>query len=335
MNFLKKILIIIFIFLGIFPYCLEGDDDVSESEFPDVSIILQWYPQSQFAGFIIAKEKGFFKEMGLNVELQFFRDSGSTLDRLFDNQADFATAWLSQAIKYSAEGHELINIFQILKRSSLVLITKSEHGITVPEDLNGRCVSIWGGDFSVQPKAFFKKFGIEPRLAEQSYSIELFLSGACEVTSAMYYNEYNKIYQAGLDREDLITFFFSDYGLNFPEDGIYCTREFLEENSEIANKFIEGAVKGWKYAFEHPDEALDMVMGYSRNYNLRTNKAHQAWMLEHIKESFLHNVSEDISNWGELSEEDYNIVASVLLQQGLIENIPDFRDFFRDLKNER
>lgn len=314
--------------LCVFNICAD-DEDIQ------LSIILQWYPQSQFAGFIMAREKGFFKENGLDVSLSFYDDKGSTIERMVRGEFDFATVWLSQAITYRADNTNILNIFQLLKKSSLMLVAKAETNLRGPEDLHGRCISIWAGDFSIQPFAFFRKFQIEPELIMQSFSIELFLSGACEVTSAMYYNEYNKIYQAGYDRDELITFFFADYGLNFPEDGIYCTVDFYSENAPAVHKFIDAVQKGWKYAFNNTEETIDLVIKYSKKHNLRTNRAQQAWMLKHIKESFLYGVDDDISWWGGLCEKAYYNVAGILVDQGLIDKIPDYSDFHIDLRNEK
>ncbi len=300
-----------------------------------VSIILQWFPQSQFAGFIAAYEMGYFDDNGLKAELVFYDNTGSMLDKLVKNEIHFVTAWLSQAITIKSRGNDIVNIFQLLKKSSLMLVTKASYGIRKPEDISNRCLSVWGGDFSIQPNAFFNKYGIKPDLVYQSYSIEPFLAGACEVTSAMYYNEYNKIYQAGFDHDELVTFMFSDYGLNFPEDGIYCSREFLINNRDIALRFLDAVVKGWEYAFENPDTTINYIMEYSRAYNLKTNRAHQEWMLNHIKEAFLYNTGNDTLRWGYLSREEYENVAEILLQQGIIDNVPDFQEFYIDLRNEK
>lgn len=322
-------LIILFFIVSYGPFQI-----LAEREGP-VRIMLQWYPQSQFAGFIMAYEKGFFQEYDLDIELIFYSDAGSTLDKLSKGNIDFATAWLSQAITHRSEGNDIVNVFQLLKKSSLMLITKSDYGIIHPKDLNKRCISVWGGDFSIQPNAFFKKFDIEAELIPQTFTTEVFLSGACEVISAMYYNEYNKIYQAGIDREDLVTFFFSDYGLNFPEDGLYCNLEFFNGNREIVYSVVRALLAGWEYAFNNKEETIEIIIDYSRRYHLRTNKAHQDWMLRYIKKSFLYNTEEDIDSWVKLCEKQYYNVLDILIQKEIIDKPIEYEDFFMDSGYEK
>ncbi len=300
-----------------------------------ISLMVQWFPQAQFAGYIMANEKGFYDNFGMTVTIKFSDGQDSPMQELLDKKVDFCTGWLSQAIVLRSENKPILNIGQILQQSSLILVAKKTSGITSPEDMKGKRVSNWGGDFSIQPTAFFRKAGVDIDFIPQSFRIDGFLVGAIDVTSAMYYNEYHKILQAGIDKDELVTFFFSDYDLNFPEDGIYCLESTYDQNPELCTNFVQATLEGWEYAFQHKEETLDVVMKYCREYHMQTNRSHQEWMLNAIESALTYRVGSNLKDWGTLSKKDYQTVARELLKQDLIKSIPLFEDFYKDVTHEQ
>lgn len=292
-----------------------------------VVLQVQWFPQAQFAGYLMAKEKGYFEAEGLDVEVRFSDEHTSSITEVAEGRADFCTAWISQTLTLKKP---LVNICQVLQKSSLMLVAKAESGILKPEDMTGRTVAIWGGDFSIQARAFFNKFNIRANLVPQAYNIDGFLVGACDVASAMYYNEYNKIILSGIDQEELVPFFYSDYGLNFPEDGIYCTRETAAGKPELCRKMRKAIIDGWAYALKHREETLNVLMDYCGRYHVRTNRAHQKWMLHAILLALVYEIGDNPADWGVLRKEDFLRVAGELMNQGFIKSYPPYEEFFKE-----
>ena len=295
-----------------------------------VTLQLQWRPQAQFAGYIVAKEKGFYKEAGLpSVELRWYDEGDPPLKQVVDGKVDFCTAWLAQALTLRAKGARLVSIAQIMHKSSLILVARRSSGIVKPQEMTGRRVSLWGADFDVQPLAFFKKFDVRPVIVPQSYSLSPFLRGAVDVASAMYYNEYHKLLEAGLRPEEIQTFFFSDYGFDFPEDGICCTEVTRRERPEVCAALVSASIKGWAYAAQNETETLDLVMKYCNEAQLATNRNHQRWMLRAMIELITTRVGEDPAQWGTLFPDSYENVAQVLRELGVIQASPPYNEFYR------
>src|SRR5512139_2771606 len=244
----------------------------------------QWKPQAQFAGFYVAKEKGFYERHGIDLILLQGGPASPASAFLLEGKADFVTMWLSNAIRMRASGHGIINIGQIMQRSSLMLVAKKSSGIHRPEDINGKKVGLWGEDFQIQPRAFFKRYNLHVRIIPQSFSVNLFLRGGVDVASAMWYNEYHTILNAGLNPDELTLFFFHDYGLNFPEDGIYGLEKTFNKDPALSCAFVKATIEGWSYAFAHPDEALDMVLKYMSQAKIPANRMHQKWMFNRMKD---------------------------------------------------
>ncbi len=294
-------------------------------ELQAATFLPQWVPQSQFAGYYVALSKGFYQKQGIALTILSGGPDSPPADMLSDRKTDFTTLFLSTAVQLRAGGVPLVNIAQIGQKSGFILVARKSSGIFSPQDLNGKRISLWPA-FQTQALAFFKKYRIHAIVIPQFYSINLFLEGGVDAACAMWYNEYHTILNSGINADELTTFFFDRYGLNFPEDGIYCLKETLEKRKDICNAFVRASLEGWQYAFDHPEEAVDIVMTYARQAHTGTNRVHQLWMLNRIRDISLSR-HEDVP-MGALSAHDYQTVAGELKSNGMIDEIPSFHTFY-------
>ncbi len=294
-----------------------------------MSFVPHWGPHSQFAGYYIARDKGFYKKRGIDLTIITGGPKVSASNMLKNGEVDFASIWLTNAIQLVDRGADIVNIAQLINRSALMLIAKKSSGIKTPEDMNGKKIGLWGGDFSIVPIAFFNKYNISAITVMQGNSINLFFFDGIDVTSAMWYNEYHTIINSGYDPDELNTFFFADYGLNFPEDGIYCSGELYRTNPEICQQFIAATLEGWNYAFAHPDESAEIMVMHIRDAGLPANKAHQKWMLARMQDLIF--TSKDTTNFDKLSEQNYEFVCEKLKEVQLITDTPPFDSFYKPI----
>jgi len=285
----------------------------------------QWRPQAQFAGFYTAYNKGFYRKYGIDLTVLNGGPDRPAGAALASGQVDFVTLFLSEAIQLRDRKVRLINIGQVMQRSGFVLVAKVGSGIAAPRDLQDRKVSLWA-NFQVQPSAFFRKYGVAVKPVVQGETVNLFLRGGVDAASAMWYNEYYTILNSGLNEEDLTTFFLDRHGLNFPEDGIYALEETLRRDRTLCGNFVRASLEGWRYAFEHPQEALDVVMGYVQKANVATNRPHQRWMLARMKD--LIAPQDSPIPLGMLPRQDFLTVAGELHRAGLIGGIPSYGEFY-------
>ena len=295
-----------------------------------VALMPQWVPQAQFAGYMVAVEKGFYREVGLDVDLLRGGPEKPPFNYLETGKATFCTDWLSNAIQKRAAGLRVVNVGQIIQRSALMLVAKKKSGIVRPEDLNGKKVGVWAGQFYLQPVSLFRKFGLNVNVIPCYSSMGLLLKSGVDANTAMWYNEYHTLLNSGIDEDELTCFFFADLGLNFPEEGIYCMQETIESDPAMCAAFLKASLKGWLYAFEHKEEAVQIVMKHADAANTGTNKVHQRWMLDRMQDLIL--PGNNRAEMGKLKPGDYASVGEVLLTQKLIESLPPFNQFYRGPK---
>ncbi|MCX5970365.1 MAG: ABC transporter substrate-binding protein [Coprothermobacterota bacterium] len=302
-----------------------------------VTLALQWIPQSQFAGYYMAQEKGIYAKYGLDVTFLQGGPNLSSMDALLggasvDPQADFATTWLTTGIQARLEKKAIVHLAQLVQRTSLILISKKSSGISDPSQIAGKRVGIWGADFAIPPRALFQSYNIIVEEIPQSASMNLFLQGAIEVASAMWYNEYHLVLNSGIDPDELNTFFLDQYGLNFPEDGIYCREETVEEDPSFCSAFVRASLEGWEYAFAHEEETLDVVMWRADEVHTGTNRVHQKWMLERMRDIIQAPEGTTPVPLGTLNETDFDFVAYKLTRAAGSAAPPKYSEFHRDLE---
>jgi len=300
--------------------------EAAEKPLKKVSFLPQWSPQAQFAGYYVAYEKGFYRKYGIDLTILQGGPDRPPLSFLTDGKTDFASSWLSTGLRWRARGHRVINICQLVQRSALMLVAKKSHHITRPRDMDGKKVSLWGDEFQIQPRAFFRKYDLNVEIIPQSFSVNLFLRDGVDVASATWYNEYHTLINSGLNPDELTTFFFHDHGLNFPEDGIYTLEESFKRNPTLSCAFVKASMEGWVYAFSHHEEALDIVLRVIGQAKLPANRTHQRWMLHRMKD--LTSFSGPPGSLGMLKPKDCQEVSHVLHESGLIEKKPDCESFF-------
>ncbi len=300
--------------------------EAAEPPLKKASFLPQWSPQAQFAGYYVAFERGFYKSHGIDLTLLPGGPGRPPFVFLSEGKADFVTSWLSTGIRQRASGHRIINVGQIMQRSALMLIAKKSRKIIEPRDMEGKKVSLWGEEFQIQPRAFFKKYGLKVEVIPQASSVNLFLRDGVDVASAMWYNEYHTLLNSGLNPDELTPFFFHQHGLNFPEDGIYTLEKSFHKDPALSCAFVKATVQGWSYSFDHPEEALDIVLKYMVQAKIPANRVHQKWMLNRMQDGI--SPPEDHGRMGMLQPMDYQRVAGELKQGGLIERIADYRSFF-------
>ncbi len=290
-----------------------------------VTFIPQWVPQAQFAGYYVAQETGIYKEHGLDVEIISGGPQRSSSDYLKKQKADFASLWLVTGLNLCNQGVEVVNLAQIVQHSALMLVAKKSSGILKPSDMEGHKVGLWGSPFEIQPKIFFKQYNLSVKPLQQSYSINLFLRDGVAVTSAMWYNEYHTILNAGIDPEELTTFFYSDHGLNYPEDGIYVLKKTWQQKPTLCRAFVKASLKGWRRAFAEPELALDITMRNLKKEHVISNRVHQEWMLKRMRDIIL--PANGPKTIGHLNMEDFQRVAGDLKKNGLLKKAPNFKTF--------
>ena len=262
-------------FAALFTFC------GSKAQAQDETIVFtpQWTAQAQFAGYYVAEAKGFYREAGVKVKIEHPSATQPAMSRLRKNECQATTLQLCQAMEIIDGGIPLVNILQTSMNNAMVIV--SARGVD-PLTQKGAKVGVWSVGFGQLAICMSIKDHLNYEWIRFAQNINLFLAGALDATLAMSYNEYYQLVQAGIEMTDKNVYRFRDHGYNVQEDGVYIPRDYYEKHRDQAKKFAEASRKGWEWAAEHPEEALDIVMQYVDAAHIGTNRVMQRLMLNEV-----------------------------------------------------
>ena len=251
----------------------------SAQDAPPLVFTPQWTAQAQFAGYYVAEAKGFYREAGIKVQIVHPSATQPAMSRLRQNQCQATTLQLCQALEIVGDDMPLVNILQTSMNNAMVIVSAKDED---PLKQKGARVGIWSVGFGQLAICMSIMDHLNYEFIRFAQNVNLFVSGALDATLAMSYNEYYQLVQAGIKMTDKNVYRFCDHGYNVQEDGVYMKRDYYEKHREQAHKFAQASRKGWEWAAQHPEEALDIVMQYVDRENIATNRVMQRLMLKEV-----------------------------------------------------
>ena len=234
-----------------------------------VTIQLKWVAQAQFAGYFVAKDKGFYKDAGLHVTINPGGPDVAPPQVIAGGGADVVVDWMPSALASREKGVALVNISQTFKHSGLELVCRKDTGIKKPEDLKGKTVGIWyGGNeypfLNWMSKLDYKTDGSPGgvKILKQGFNVDPILQKQADCVSAMTYNEYWQVIDGGFKPSDLVVFNYEKEGVATMEDGLWVMEAKLKDPAFVTKmaKFVKASMKGWDYAKAHEDDAVKIIL---------------------------------------------------------------------------
>jgi len=252
----------------------------------EFTIQLKWVAQSQFAGYYVALEEGYYDEVGLEVTINPGGPDIAPPQVIAAGGADIVVEWMPAALAARERGVELVNVAQVFDRSGMMLTCRKDSGIASTADFPGHTLGVWffGNEYpflSWMSQLGYSTVGdsADVTVLRQGFNVDPLLDGQAACISTMIYNEYWQVVDAGIPEEELITFFYEDEGVATLEDGLYVLASSLEDadfNDRLA-RFLSASLKGWDYAREHPGEAAEIIAEYDTT-GVRSLEVHQLQM---------------------------------------------------------
>lgn len=214
-------------------------------------VLLQtdWYAQPEHAGFYHALEAGFYEEAGLDVTIRPGANMTNIPQMVATNRVQFAVGTSDNLMMAVSRGIPLVAVFPYFQHDPQCVMTHRSAGITELEQLDGRTVMISPGTGYVQYMQ--KTLGIRLQIVPLDYSLTRFLADPefiqqCFLTNEPYYAQKN-----GVDAH-IIPLSTSGYD---PYRIIYANGNYVKENPEIVEKFVEATRRGWE-AYAESDGRL-------------------------------------------------------------------------------
>ena len=271
-----------------------------------------YIPNVQFAPFYVAMEKGYFKEAGLDVTLDYsFETDGVAL--VGANELQFAVVSGEQVLLARAQGLPVVYVMGWYKDFPVAVAARKEEGIRTPQDLKGKRIGIPGtyGASYIGLRALLSSAGLkESDVTLDSIGfnqVEAIIAGKDQAAVVYATNEPIQLAAQGYP-VDVIRV--SDY-VELAANGLISNEKTIAENPDLVRRMVQATIKGVLYAKQHPDETYEICKKYIETL---------AQADEKVQKEVL---STSIGFWqvdspGESDPQSWENMQRVLLEMGLI-----------------
>ena len=303
--FLNLKLLFLVIFLNINLY---------SKDLTKVTIQLSWFDQFQFAGYYMAKEQGFYKDAGLDVQILPFSLGMNIPKMVNDGDVDFAIG-RENLILEKAKYPKIIALAAIFQATPLVLLTTKDSGIDSFNKFENKKLMRTKDDGSeVSIKAMLASSKIDVKSiaqVEHSHNIYDLIEKRVDIISA-YTSKAPYILQKEQIKYNI--FYPKDYGFDMYSDFLITNIDKYNNDYNIVEKFKKASLKGWEYAYNNIEKSVDIIFEKYNTQNL--SKEELIFEANELKKlSYL-----NISRLGDMKQEKVQRIYDLYNVMGYINN---------------
>ena len=262
MKFRRGISSLVFI-LFIF-FSLTSCQKINNNEtYDQINLQLKWIDQAQFAGYYVAKEKGYYQEENININIIPGGVGIDGIQQLVNQKVDFSIVAPEEIVTAYAAGNNLKVISVIFQNNPFLLITLKQSNIKNIQDFNGKSIALLNISGKEQFLAMAQNTNIDIDSMQQvEFKMDYsdFFSGEIDIYPAFSVGSYLDIVREGIEVNQ---FWPDDYGVHWYSDCIVVNQSLVDQDPELIERFLRATIKGMDFVVTNPDESLEIVMKYA------------------------------------------------------------------------
>jgi NitT/TauT family transport system substrate-binding protein len=280
-----------------------------------VKMTLDWLYQGLNSGFLVAQEKGFYSEAGLDVAITAGKGSGSTAQLVASKATQIGFSDGFVVGNGVAKGMEIKTVGSIYRRTPSAIMVLADSAINTPKDLAGKTIAMTAGSAQfLQWPAFCKGAGLDPTSVKLVNIDPAGVGPALVVGRVDAIGGYVPSYVPGIEvraNKKVRIFWFADYGVTIVSNGIIVHQDLLKSDPDLLHAFVPPSIKGFLYGRQYMDEMVDIVKKYQPTADPAITRREfelswSTWVTPHTKGKPL--------GWG--SDTDWTATIQVLHQYG-------------------
>ena len=307
---------------SVFLFCVSMQFSAAMAKEETVHLQLRWHHQFQFAGYYAALEKGFYQAAGLNVVIEAGTPDKMPVQQVVTRHALYGVA-NSELLLERLRGAPVVALAAIYQHSPSVLLARKDAGVQSPHDLIGKKVMLMTRDVDADFFAMFYNEGIkltDIHVIPSSFNIQDLVDGKVAAFNSYLSNEPYYLEQHGVDFTVLNP---RNYGVDFYSDILFTTEEEVINHSARVQAFRAASLEGWRYAMDHPEEIIDLLIN---KYHVGKSRAHLEFEANAIRALIL----PDLIDLGHMNPWRWQQMASTFVQAGMIANENTLKGFVYD-----
>ncbi|TYS15453.1 ABC transporter substrate-binding protein [Rossellomorea vietnamensis] len=296
----------------------------SESEaLKEVSVVLDWTPNTNHTGLYAAKENGYFEEEGLDVEIIMPGEAGAD-SIVASGQADFGVGYQEGVTQARVQDVPLVSIAAVIQHNTSGFASPADKNIETPKDFEGKTYGGWGSPVEEEVMASI--------MAQENADIsnvdivnmgdsDFFTAVQRDIDFAWIYYGWTGI-EAELRNEDINMIYLTDYSekLDYYTPVLTTNEDMIEEDPETVKAFLAAASKGYNFSIDNPEEAAQILIDAAPDLDEDLVKRSQEWLASRY--------TDDAPRWGEQKLEVWENYADWMFDNELLESELDAEQAF-------
>ena len=285
-----------------------------EESLKKVSIVLDWSPNTNHTGLYVAKEKGFFKEEGLDVDIIMPGEAGA--DQLTaSGKAEFGVSYQESITEARVQGVPLVSIGAVIQHNTSGFASMADKNIKSPKDFEGKTYGGWGAP--VEKAVLASLMETEGADAEKVDIVNMgdadfFTAAKRDIDFAWIYYAWTGV-EAELRGEKINMVYLTDYSdkLDYYTPVIATSEKMIENDPETVKAFMAAVSKGYEFSIDNPEEAADNLIKAVPDLDPELVKKSQKWLSPKYQD--------DAPRWGEQKAEIWQNYMDWMLHKNLLE----------------
>ena len=241
---------------GALPAVAQGKDKVT--------LLLNWYLYSEHAPFFLGKERGYFDQEGIDLDIQEGRGAGVTVQAVAAGSVQFGYADVATMIKAAAKGAPVIATGVLLQTSPMAVMGFADKNIRTPADIKGKTIVLTPGDSMSQvwpllmQKTGLKDTDVKIVSGDAQTKMNALINNQADLTMGYVMDQPVKLLDA--TKRPVTSIRFADYGVNLVCSGIVVQKDFLKKNPDLVKRFMRAATRSMEAAEKDPAAAIDAML---------------------------------------------------------------------------
>ncbi|MGM0864053.1 MAG: ABC transporter substrate-binding protein [Bacillota bacterium] len=304
--------------------CSGGGNTSEQKEgLKKVTVVLDWTPNTNHTGLYVAKEKGYFEEQGLDVDIILPGEAGA--DQLVaSGKAEFGVGYQESVTQARVQDVPLVSIAAVIQHNTSGFASPKDKGITTPKDFEGKSYGGWGSPVEKAVMTSIMKqenADVEKVDFVNMGDTDFFTAVKRDVDFAWIYYGWTGI-EAELRGEELNMMYVKDYSekLDYYTPVLTTNEKMIESDPETVKAFLAASSKGYQFAIDNPEEAGEILLEAAPDLDKELVMKSQDWLAPKYKD--------DADRWGEQKLEVWENYASWMYDNDLLDKELDSKKAF-------
>ena len=225
-----------------------------------VTIQLNWVTNVQFAGVLLAKERGWYEEAGIDLTVRGWKKGVSAVDEVIDGKIQIGMTGGDVIIRARAEDKAVRAIGVQFQKSPICMLSKKERGIKTPQQLAGKKVGIGSPKSELMAKVVLANQGLkfeDITPVRIGWDIRPLVNDEIDVFPAFMNNEPLTMKEKGYETNVIPAF---KHGYDFYSGVYFVTDTMIRKQPDLIRKFLDATLRGWRDAFKDPAGTATLIV---------------------------------------------------------------------------